>query len=92
MDVVELIKQFGFPIAVAVYMIWDKGRTEKEHKQDLRELAANAIHALDAGTEALNQQAEQTVRINTALEENNDIINQLKGMLNAQGNNNGGGS
>lgn len=92
MELVELVKQFGFPIAVAIYFIWDKGRTEKEHKDDLRNIAVTAIKAIDANTEALNDKKAQDERYITAYEANNVLLNKVSGVLTARGSNNGNGN
>lgn len=92
MDLIELIKQFGFPIAIAIYFIWDKGRTEREHKDDLRNIAVTAIKAIDANTEALKDQTAQDVKNNAAFEANNMLLNKVGGMLTAKGGNNGNGN
>lgn len=53
-----LLKDFGFPIAVAVYFIYQNGKIEKAHKDDLKTLATNALTTLDKNTDALNKNSE----------------------------------
>lgn len=92
MDMVELVKQFGFPIAVAVYFIWDKGRSEKEHKEDLRNIAVKAVQAIDANTEAIKDQTAQSVNNTTALNNNSSILGKVSGILAARGGRNDNGA
>lgn len=81
MDLVELVKQFGFPIAVAVYFIWQNGRLEKEHKQDIRTIATQAIQALEKNTESDKAVTTQLERNNTALEDTHTVLSEMRGFL-----------
>lgn len=81
MDLIELIKQLGFPVAIAVYFIWQNGRIEKEHKDDIKTIANTAVEAINKNTESDKVVADQLVKNNTALENNGRIINRLEGYL-----------
>lgn len=85
MDIVELVKQFGFPIAVAIYFIWQNGRIEKEHKNDIRTIATQAIQALEKNTKSDEAVTAELERNNTALDNNNELLSELKGVLSQRG-------
>ena len=89
MDLVELIKQLGFPIAIAVYFIWQNGKLEKEHKSDIKTIANTAVEAINKNTESDKVVADQLVKNNTALSENGRIMNRLEGFLGSREKNNG---
>lgn len=91
MDLVELIKQFGFPIAVAVYFIWQNGRIEREHKNDIRTIATQAIQALEKNTESDKAVTEQLAKNNTALSDSNHILSRVEGILSVRERENGTG-
>lgn len=77
----ELLKQFGFPIAVAVYFIYQNGKIEKEHKQDIRTIAQQAISALEKNTESDKAVTEQLEKNNTALGDTNHLLSRIEGVL-----------
>ena len=89
MDLIELVKQFGFPIAVAIYFIWQNGRIEKEHKNDIRTIATQAIQALEKNTESDKLVTTELERNNTALEQNNDLLSEMRGFMSGKERNNG---
>lgn len=55
----DLIKNFGFPIAVAVFFIYQYIASNKEHKKDLKEVSLVSIQTLDKNTEALKENTEE---------------------------------
>lgn len=77
----ELLKQFGFPIAVAVYFIYQNGKLEKEHKQDIRTIATQAIQALEKNTKSDEAVTAELARNNTALEDNNTLLSEVRGVF-----------
>lgn len=81
MDLIEATKQFGFPVAIAIYFIWQNGRIEKEHKQDIRTIATQAIQALEKNTESDKAVTEQLAKNNTALSDSNHLLSRLEGIL-----------
>lgn len=91
MDIVELVKQFGFPIAVAIYFIWQNGRIEREHKNDIRTIATQAIQALEKNTESDKAVTEQLAKNNTALSDSNHILSKVEGILSVRERENGTG-
>lgn len=89
MDLIELVKQFGFPIAVAIYFIWQNGRIEKEHKNDIRTIATQAIQALEKNTDSDKAVTEQLAKNNTALSDSNQLLSRIEGVLSGRERNNG---
>lgn len=39
MDIVNLISNLGFPVAVVVYMFWHSEREEADHKEEVGKLS-----------------------------------------------------
>lgn len=89
MDLIEATRQFGFPVAIAIYFIWQNGRIEKEHKQDIRTIATAATEALNKNTESDKAVTEQLEKNNTALSDSNHILSEVKGILSVRERNNG---
>lgn len=89
MDLVELVKQFGFPVAIAIYFIWQNARIEREHKNDIRTIATQAIQALEKNTESDKIVATELERNNTALEHTNGVLSRVEGILSTKERNNG---
>lgn len=92
MDLVDLVKNFGLPTAIAIYFIWRDYQSSKEHKQDLKDIALKSVQAIDAGTESIKDSVELTEKNITALGENSNILNRVEGVLSNRGYNNGNGS
>lgn len=63
----ELLKTFGFPIAIAIYFIYQNGKVEKAHKDDLKGIAVQTIGTLDKNTEALDKNTEMLQQTNMRL-------------------------
>lgn len=87
MDLMTLVQNFGFPIALAIFFIWMFVTQAKEHKQDLKDIAVKSVQALDAGTEAIKDSTATIEKNNTALNRVEVIMSQQKG-----GNQNGMGN
>ncbi|MFA5937329.1 MAG: hypothetical protein WC822_05665 [Candidatus Paceibacterota bacterium] len=81
MDLIEATKQFGFPVAIAIYFIWQNGRIEKEHKNDIRTIANQAIQALEKNTDSDKAVTEQLAKNNTALSDTNHLLSKIEGVL-----------
>ena len=93
MDLMTLVQNFGFPIAVAVFFIWMYASQAKEHKQDLKDIAIKSVQAIDAGTEAIKDSTEQIKLNNTKIDENSHSLDRVNVLLSQQrGRNNGMGN
>lgn len=55
MDLATLIQQYGLPTALAVYFIYRDYKTQKEYRQDLREMLMKATSALEKNTEVMQK-------------------------------------
>lgn len=79
MDLMTLVQNFGFPIALAIFFIWMFVTQAKEHKQDLKDIAVKSVQALDAGTQAIKDSTATIEKNNTALNRVEVIMSQQKG-------------
>lgn len=92
MDLMTLVQNFGFPIAIAVFFIWMFVSQAKEHKQDLKDIAIKSVQALDAGTEAIKDSTEQMKLNNDVIGKNSTSLDRVNVLLSSQrGQNNGSG-
>lgn len=78
MDLMTLVQNFGFPIAVAVFFIWMYASQAKEHKQDLKDIAIKSVQAIDAGTEAIKDST-------ATIEKNSTALNRVEVLLSQRG-------
>lgn len=92
MDLVELVKNFGLPTAIAIFFIWRDYQSSKEHKEDLKNIAVKAVTAIDAGTEAIKDSVAVIDKNSERLGENTSILNRVEGVLSNRGYNNGNGN
>lgn len=92
MDLVELVKNFGLPTAIAVFFIWRDYQSSKEHKEDLKNIAVKAVTAIDAGTETIKDSIAVIDKNSERLGENTSILNRVEGVLSNRGYNNGNGN
>jgi hypothetical protein len=92
MDLVELVKNFGLPTAIAIFFIWRDYQSSKEHKEDLKNIAVKAVTAIDAGTEAIKDSVTVIDKNSERLGENTSILNRVEGVLSNRGYNNGNGN
>lgn len=89
MDLVELIKQLGFPVALAVYFIWDNRRIQKERLDDVKNITTTAVEAIKANTESDKNVTVQLAKNNTALERASGVLSRVEGILSTKGQENG---
>ena len=86
MDLMTLVQNFGFPIAIAIFFIWMYASQAKEHKQDLKGIAIKSVQAIDAGTEAIKDSTSIIEKNTTALNRVELLLSQRKGRANDLGN------
>lgn len=91
MDLVDLVKNFGLPTAIAIFFIWRDYQSSKEHKEDLKNIALKSVQAIDAGTEAIKDSVAVIEKNTDKLGENSNILNRVEGVLSSRGYNNGNG-
>jgi hypothetical protein len=90
MDLGALVNQFGLPVALAIFFIWRDYASSKEHKADLRDISVKAVQAIDKSTDAIVDQGKNITENNRVIADNTSVLNQIKGMMQRNGNNNGG--
>ena len=89
MDLVELIKQLGFPVALAVYFIWDNRRIQKERLDDVKDVTSKAVEAINKSTESDKNVTTQFEKNNTALDRASGVLSRVEGILSTKGQQNG---
>lgn len=92
MDLMTLVQEFGFPIAVAVFFIWMYYKQAKEHKDDLKDIAIKSVQAIDAGTEAIKDSTKQIEQSNEVISQNTNSCRRIDVLLSQRGQNNGMGN
>ena len=73
----ELIKQFGLPVAIAVFFIYQYIAASKEHKNDLKGIAQLATTALDKNTDALEENTKEREKSNSVIERNSVMLDRV---------------
>lgn len=79
MDFMTLLQNFGLPVATAAFFIWLYVSQAKEHKEDLKTIAIQAVKSSDAGTEAIKDATAALEKTNTALSRVEVVLSQQKG-------------
>ena len=82
MDFMTLLQNFGLPVATAAFFIWMYVQQAKEHKEDLKNIAVQAVKSADAGTEAIKDATATLEKNNTALSRVEVILSQRNGQGN----------
>lgn len=82
MDFMTLLQNFGLPVATAAFFIWLYVQQAKEHKEDLKNIAIQAVKSADAGTEAIKDATATLEKNNTALSRVEVLLSQRKGQSN----------
>lgn len=86
MDFMTLLQNFGLPVATAAFFIWMFVQQAKEHKDDLRNIAVQAVKTSDAGTEAIKDATAALEKNNTALSRVEVVLSQREGQSNGMAN------
>lgn len=51
MDITPLIKEFGLPVALLVYFIWQNASINREYNRYVKDMAEKTIDAINKSTE-----------------------------------------
>lgn len=73
----ELIKQFGLPVALTVFFIYQFIQAKKEHMDDIKGIAATAISTLDKNTEALDKNTDALLKSTNVTERGSSLIEMM---------------
>ncbi len=92
MDFGAILDKYGLPVATAAFFIFQYIKQAADHKKDLKEIAVKAVQSIDANTEALKDNAEQSKTIPPVLDKNVTVLNRVEGLLLGRGQNNGSGN
>lgn len=88
MDFGAILDKYGLPVATAAFFIFQYIKQAADHKKDLKEIAVKAVQSIDANTEAMKDNAEQTKTVPPVLERNVTALNRVEGLLLGRGQNN----
>jgi hypothetical protein len=77
----ELVKQFGFPLAIAIFFIWQYISSNKEHKDDLKGISTQAVSAIDKSTEALEKNTDVMVKATQTLDRASVTLDRVESKL-----------
>ena len=53
MDIAQLVEQFGVTIGLLLFFVWKDWKREKEHRDELKDLAENALAVIPKNTEVI---------------------------------------
>lgn len=68
MDIAPLIKDFGLPVALLVYFIWQNTAISKEYNKYVKDIAQKAVDAINKSTEVDTKMLDVAKRIETRLD------------------------
>jgi hypothetical protein len=88
MDFMTLLQNFGLPVATAAFFIYMFVQQAKEHKDDLKNIAVQAVKSADAGTEAIKDATATLEKNNTALSRVEVVLSRREGQNNGMANGN----
>lgn len=73
MDISALIKDFGLPVALLVYFIWQNAAINKEYNSYVKDIAQKAVDAINKSTEVDTKMLEVAKRIEQRLDNERGI-------------------
>ena len=88
MDFGAILDKYGLPVATAAFFIFQYIKQAADHKKDLKEIAVKAVQSIDASTEALKDNVEQSKAVQPVLDKNITVLNRVEGLLLGRGQNN----
>lgn len=68
MDIAPLIKDFGLPVALLLYFIWQNTSISKEYNAYVKDIAQKAIDAINKSTEVDTKMLATTERLEKRLD------------------------
>lgn len=68
MDIAPLIKDFGLPVALLVYFIYQNASISREYNQYVKDIAQKAVDAINKSTEVDTKMLEVAKRIESRLD------------------------
>lgn len=68
MDVAPLIKDFGLPVALLVYFIYQNAAISKEYNKYVKDIAQKAVDAINKSTEVDTKMLEVAKRVEQRLD------------------------
>lgn len=68
MDIAPLIKDFGLPVALLLYFIWQNASISKEYNSYVKDIAQKAVDAINKSTEVDTKMLEVVKRVESRLD------------------------
>lgn len=68
MDIAPLIKDFGLPVALLVYFIYQNASISREYNQYVKDIAQKAVDAINKSTEVDTKMLEVAKRVESRLD------------------------
>lgn len=70
MDLGALVKDFGLPVALLLYFIWQNASINKEYNQYVKDIAQKAVDAINKSTEVDTRMLQVAERMEKRLDGN----------------------
>lgn len=68
MDIAPLIKDFGLPVALLVYFIYQNASISREYNSYVKDIAQKAVDAINKSTEVDTKMLEVAKRVESRLD------------------------
>ena len=68
MDLASLVKDFGLPVALLLYFIWQNTSISKEYNSYVKDIAQKAVDAINKSTEVDTKMLEVAKRVESRLD------------------------
>jgi hypothetical protein len=68
MDLAQLVKDFGLPVALLLYFIWQNASISKEYNSYVKDIAQKAVDAINKSTEVDTKMLQVAERMEKRLD------------------------
>lgn len=68
MDLAQLVKDFGLPVALLLYFIWQNASISKEYNSYVKDIAQKAVDAINKSTEVDTRMLQVAERMEKRLD------------------------
>lgn len=68
MDIAPLIKDFGLPVALLLYFIWQNASISREYNSYVKDIAQKAVDAINKSTEVDSKMLDVAKRMEQRLD------------------------
>ena len=74
----DLVKQFGLPVALSIFFIYQYIASNKEHKDDLKGIAQTAVTAIDKSTDAIDRNSDALIKATQTIDRSSYQLDRLE--------------